>query len=88
MKRMVVSAVVVSLGIFSYLLSYNQKGSNLTKEEMKQIYKVCQSVSSGGGTRSNSKIWNCKYDWYGEKDCKDWQGYSYSPYDACSPGAG
>ena len=35
---MVVSAVVVSLGIFAYLLSSGQKGSNLTKEEMKNIW--------------------------------------------------
>ena len=137
-KRMVVSAVVVSLGIFAYLLSSGQKGSNLTKEEMKQIYagvtcgeqqccgsclpgcifcgfnascpsgcingdwgsleksrkytghgyKVCQNVSSGGGTCSNSKTWNCKYKYYSLPNCEDYVGEDETPYDSCSPGAG
>lgn len=38
MKKLVVSVIVVFLGIFAYLLSSGQRGSNLRKEGMKQIY--------------------------------------------------
>ena len=59
-KRMVVSAVVVSLGIFAYLLSSGQKGSNLTKEEMKQLYAgwTCVNMRQCKKYRTCYDVWN------------------------------